>query len=75
MAKLIPHTMNALTTGLTDKPGDSEYLAMSQKGATELAAGGDGGSAAAGIEDAPSDGKFYARKDGAWVAIEATPAE
>lgn len=69
--KLIPHTMNALTTGLTDKPGDSEYLAMSQKGATELATGG----ASAGIEDAPSDGKFYARKDGAWVAIQATPAE
>lgn len=72
--KLIPHTMNALTTGLTDKPGDSEYLAMSQKGATALAAGGDGG-AAAGIEDAPSDGKFYARKNGTWVAIEATPTE
>ena len=69
--KLIPHTMNALTTGLTDKPGDSEYLAMSQKGATALATG----EAAAGIEDAPSDGKFYARKNGVWVAIEATPAE
>ena len=68
--KLIPHTMNALTTGLTDKPDHSEYLAMSQKGATELATGG----ASAGIEDAPSDGKFYARKDGAWVAVDVTAA-
>lgn len=71
MAKLIPHTANALTTALTDKAGDSEYLAMSQKGATALATG----EASAGIEDAPSDGKFYVRKNGTWVAIEATPAE
>ena len=69
--KLIPHTMNALTTGLTDKAGDSEYLAMSQKGATALATG----EAAAGVEDAPSDGKFYARQNGAWVAVDVTAAE
>lgn len=26
------------------------------------------------IPEAPQDGKFYARKDGAWVAIDVTPA-
>ena len=63
--KLIPHTANALTTGLTDKLGDAEHLAVSQKGVKEAVSG-------ATFEDAPSDGKFYARKDGQWVAIDVT---
>ena len=75
MPKLIPHTANALTTALTDEAGNSEYLAMSQKGATALATG----EASAGIEDAPSDGKSYVRKDGAWVeasaGIEDSPSD
>lgn len=70
--KLIPYTANALTTPLSDKAGDSSYIAMSQKGVKDMLADAEGG--AAGLEDAPSDGKFYVRKDGAWVAIEATPA-
>ena len=73
MSKLIPHTANALTTPLSNKVGDSEYIALSQKGAKDLTVGEGGGAAA--FEEAPSDGKFYARKNGAWVAIEATPAE
>lgn len=70
MSKLIPHTANALTTPLSNKVGDSEYIALSQKGAKDITVG-EGGST---FEDAPSDGKFYARKNGTWVAIEATPA-
>ena len=69
--KLIPHTANALTVALTDKMGDSEYLGMSQKGVNDLV---NGEGAAAPLEDAPSDGKFYARQNGAWVAVDVTAA-
>ena len=78
--KLIPHTANALTVGLTDKAGDSEYLGMSQKGVNDLISGGSssetGGetSTSTGIEEAPKDGKFYARKNGAWVEISSVSA-
>lgn len=63
--KLIPHTANSLTLAATNKPGDNEHIAMSQKGATELLAG----ASANFIEDAPQDGKMYVRKDGAWVEL------
>lgn len=62
--KLIPHTANALTTSLTNTVGESEYLGISQKAFKEATS--------SSFEDAPSDGKFYARKDGQWVAIDAT---
>jgi len=68
--KLIPHTANSLNVGLTDKPGNSEYIAMSQKGVTELLSGENPSLAV--FEDAPKDGKFNARKDGAWVAVNVT---
>lgn len=55
--KLIPHTANALTVGLTDKPGNNEYLAASQKALSQM------------VEEAPKDGKLYARQDGKWVEI------
>lgn len=61
--KPIPHTANAITVGLTNKSGDSDYLAISQKGLNDLAA------SEGTFTDAPSDGKFYVRKDGAWVEL------
>lgn len=72
MSKLIPHTANALTPSVSNKSGDSEYIAMSQKGVQDLISGDS--TPVATFEDAPSDGKFYVRKDGGWVAIEATLA-
>ena len=71
--KLIPHTANALTVSLTDKMGDSEYLGVSQKGLNDLVNGdGSGEGSSSMVQDAPSDGKFYARQNGAWVAVNVT---
>ena len=63
--KLIPHTANSLTLAATNKPGENEHIAMSQKGATDLIAEASSGF----VEEAPQDGKMYVRKDGAWVEL------
>lgn len=65
--KTIPHTANAITPSVTSKPGNSDHLIMSQKGATALATGE---AEVKTFEDAPSDGKKYVRQNGAWVALE-----
>lgn len=65
--KTVPYTANSLTPTVTNNPGDSEYLIMSQKGATKLATGE---AEVKTFEDAPKDGKMYVRKDGQWVSIE-----
>lgn len=65
MRKDLPHTRNALTLAVTSKAGTSEYLAMSQKAST--------GEVDGVFEDAPKDGKYYARKDGKWVEVPLCP--
>lgn len=60
--KMTPYIQNSLTLGATANPkGDAEHLVLSQKSAQNL------------IEEAPKDGKMYARKDGAWVEIVSAP--
>lgn len=70
--KLTPYVGNALTPAAGTSSSDSPYLFASQETINEIVNGGsaEGGSAASGgIEEAPKDGNFYARKDGAWVKI------
>ena len=56
--KVIPYTQNAITPSVSNKRGDSEAIAISQKAFSENS-----------IEEAPKDGKIYARQDGKWVEI------
>lgn len=62
MSKVIPHTANAVQLATTIKPGDNENLVLNQKGMSENF-----------VEDAPKDGKVYARQDGKWVEVSVTP--
>lgn len=72
--KLTPYVGNALTPAAGSSSSDSPYLFASQETIKEIAGGGSteggtSGGAAGGIEEAPMDGSFYARKNGAWVKI------
>lgn len=58
-AKLIPHIANSLQLAVTKtKSGGNDNLVLDRNVGSEST-----------FEDAPQDGKMYARKDGEWVEI------